>query len=535
MAKTTRAAQQAIIAGVVAALLSAPSFPRDSDPSAAKPNIIVILADDLGHADNSVYPGGRFPTPNLERLARKGVVFMDGYATAPVCAPSRAGLMTGRYPERFGFEYNDGGAKRALREGLGLPVEQITIAQLLKEDGYYTGLIGKWHLGQLSKFYPLNRGFDYFVGFLPGESSYIDPTLPGMQLAFGPLSNATLHQMLGQNAQTDARILKRALAGYRMVSRIKNLGRIGERLAGSFYRHPMEDIVEGPDHLVVHNEHEYLTDYLTQQAVRFIQKRSRFGKPYFLYLAYNAPHAPLMVTEKYYRLFPQIKNHQERVYAAMIAALDDGVGRVLDAVDKSGEARNTIIFFASDNGCAAYIPGLCTCWPLRGGKLTYYEGGIRVPFIMSWPGHIRAGMTYRQPVSLMDVLPTSVAAAGGKLPADRVYDGVNLVPYLTGKASGEPHPTLFWQAKPLDAVRHGPWKLWETQGPNTGVYGKYKLLFNLHDDQDESTNLAKQDPAKVKALEGLIHGWERSLIAPLWPTKHPAHYKVCKRPFTLPI
>ncbi len=535
MAKAAHEVRRALIAGVMAAMVSAPSFAREPASTVSKPNIIVILADDLGYADNSVYPGGRFPTPNLKRLAREGVTFMDGYATAPVCAPSRAGLMTGRYPERFGFEYNDGGAQRALREGLGLPVDQITIAQLLKEDGYFTGMVGKWHLGELPKFYPMNRGFDEFVGFLPGESSYISPTQPGVQLAFGPLSNATLHRMLGQNAQTDARILERALVNYRLASRIRNPGRIGQRLAGSFYRHPLADIIEGPNHVVVHNDHEYLTDYFTQQAVHFIRQRSRSRRPYFLYLAYNAPHAPLMVTEKYYKLFPQIKNHQLRVYAAMIAALDDGIGRVLDAVAQSGESRNTIIFFASDNGCAEYIPGLCTCAPLRGGKLTYYEGGIRVPFIMSWPGHIRGNRVYRQPVSLMDVLPTAIAAAGGKLPADRTYDGVNLIPNLRGKVSGEPHPTLFWQAKPLVAVRHGRWKLWETQGVNTGVYGHYKLLFNLQDDLDERTNLATRDPAKVKTLESLIRQWERSVVAPLWPTKHPVHLKVCKKPFTLPI
>ena len=260
----------------------------------------------------------------------------------------------------------------------------------------------------------MNRGFDEFVGFLPGETSYMDPKQPGVHLP-----TALLAMMFSPTAATE-RERCRPRSSHRQDR-------------GTFDRGPLNQIIEGPDQRVVHNENEYLTDYFGDRAVDYIQRNAKAGKPYFLYLAFNAVHSPHMVTAKYYDRFPQIQNHEERVYAAMVAALDDNVGRVLAAVAAAGQTDNTIIYFASDNGCAAYWPGLCSCTPLRGGKLSYYEGGIRVPFMVRWPGHIQAGLVYRDVVSLLDVLPTSVAAAGGKLPTDRVYDGVDLMPYLTGK------------------------------------------------------------------------------------------------------
>lgn len=224
-----------------------PGTPDSRRGAAARPNIILILADDLGYADISVYPGGRFPTPNIERIARDGVLFADGYATAPVCGPSRAGLLTGRYQQRFGFEYNDGPAKRDVRRGLGLATGELTLAQLLQRAGYHTGMIGKWHLGSAPQFYPLRRGFDEFVGFLPGQSSYIDPRLPGVHMSYGPLGDDVIQDL-----------------------------------------HPRRS--------VVHNERQYLTDYFGDRAARFIRDHSQADQPYFLYLAFNAPHAPHTVT-----------------------------------------------------------------------------------------------------------------------------------------------------------------------------------------------------------------------------------------------
>ncbi len=510
----------AVVLGALGAGLSGylwPARPQARTVSAAsKPNIIVILADDLGYADISAYKIDRFQTPNIDRIGMQGVRFTDGYATAPVCGPSRAGLMTGRYQERFGFEYNVDQVKQA--EGLGLAVGEVTIAQLLKGVGYHTGLIGKWHLGSQEPYYPMSRGFDEFVGFLPGETSYIDPTQPGVHVSYGPGigDGAIKAQSPTTNQDSD------------FAGPIKRIDR-------TFHRQPLNQIVEGADHHVIHNEEMYLTDYFGDRATDYIQRNSKSGKPYFLYLAFNAVHAPHMVTAKYYDRFPQIQDHQMRVYAAMIAALDDQVGRVLDAVDASGQAKNTLIYFASDNGCAMYFPGLCSCTPLRGGKLSHYEGGVRVPFMMRWPGHIKPGTVYRDVVSLLDVLPTSVAAAGGKLPADRIYDGVDIMPYLAGSKTDPPHDTLAWRRLPLFSIRQGDWKLWESVDDKTGKYGEYKLLFNLKDNLNETTNLSDKNPQKVKELEQLVHDWAKMMVDPKWPSRKPPTFDVCGTPFTLPI
>jgi arylsulfatase A-like enzyme len=515
----------AFAGGVLPATPAGPATADSRRGAPARPNIILILADDLGYADVSTYAGGRFPTPNVERIARGGVLFTDGYATAPVCGPSRAGLLTGRYQERFGFDYNDGPARRDITAGLGLPTGELTLARLLQQAGYYTGMIGKWHLGSRPQFYPMSRGFDEFVGFLPGQTSYIDPRLPGVHLSFGPLGDEAIHAALVR-AAADRRI---------DTANDADSDRKLSRLARYFSRGPLNQIVAGAQRVVVHDEHEYLTDYFGDRAVRFIRERSRSGRPYFLYLAFNAPHAPHMVTAKYYDRFAQIKDHQERVYAAMIAALDDNVGRVLDAVRASGQADDTLIIFASDNGCAAYFPGLCSCRPLRGGKLSYYEGGIRVPFMMRWPGRIPAGTVYRRMVSLLDVVPTSVAAAGGTLPAGRIYDGVDLTPYLTGRRTGDPHAMLAWRAPPLEAIRQGDWKLWESSGGPDDRYGRYRLLFDLGADPNEARNLAGSDPQEVRRLAAQLSRWSGAMIAPRWPTRRPATYEVCGRKFTLPI
>jgi arylsulfatase A-like enzyme len=223
-----------------------------------------------------------------------------------------------------------------------------------------------------------------------------------------------------------------------------------------------------------------------------------------------------------------------RVYAAMVAALDEQVGRILDAVEASGQANNTLIYFASDNGCAMYWPGLCSCSPLRGGKLSHYEGGVRVPFMMRWPGHINPGLVYKDVVSLMDILPTSVTAAGGRLPTDRVYDGVDIMPYMTGRKSGTPHDMLMWRRLPLFSVRQGDWKLWESVNDKTGKYGEYKLLFNLRDDLNETTDQAARHPEKVRELENLARQWSTAMLDPKWPSNRPIRFDVCGTPFVLP-
>jgi arylsulfatase A-like enzyme len=479
-------------------------------PPSRQPNVIVILADDLGYADISAYKIDRFHTPNIDRIGMQGVRFTDGYASAPVCGPSRAGLQTGRYQERFGFEYNNGPAAREAREGYGLDTNEITMAQLMKRAGYHTGVFGKWHLGSQDQFYPTNRGYDEFIGFLPGQTSYIDPDRPDVELSTADSPGNADNPEGGRAPEPGKK-------------------------AREYYRNKFSQILDGPNRTVVQNNDQYLTDYLGDKDSDFVSRNAQSGKPYFLYAAFNAVHEPLMVTKKYYDRFPNIKNQQQRVYTAMVAALDDNVGKILDAVDRSGQADNTIIYFASDNGCAAYVPGLCSCDPLRGGKLSHYEGGTRVPFMMRWPGHIKPGTVYRQVASLLDILPTSVAVAGGQLPKDRFYDGVDIMPYVTGRKSGTPHDLLVWRRRPLVSIRKGDWKLWESVNDDTGKYGEYKLLFNLKNDLHEDTNLADKNPEKVKELEGLIQQWSKDMTSAKWPSRPPVTYNVCGTPFTLPI
>ncbi len=460
-----------------------------SGAGARKPNIVVILADDLGYADISAYGGKRIATPNIDRIAKQGVAFTDGYSAAPVCSPSRAGLQTGRHPDRFGFEFNNGPAQRDLDMHLGLDTNELTLAKALKGQGYHTGVVGKWHLGANDEFYPTNRGYDEFVGFLPGETNYIDPKRPEVRIA------------KPQGTDSDPEIPRRPLAA----------------------------IVEGAERRPVNNTDRYLTEYLGERAVEYVRRNAPGGDPYFLYLAFNAPHTPLIVTQKYYDRFPQIRDEGMRVYAAMISALDDQVGAVLDAIEASGENSDTIVYFMSDNGCAAYIQGICSCEPVRGGKLSHYEGGTRVPFLMRWPNAVKGGQVYRNVVSTMDVFTTSLIAAGGSLPKDRIYDGVDLKPFLTGAAKGIPHDALMWRRTPHASIRKGDWKLWKS------LDGKFALLFNLKTDPNEATNLADKEPARLKELSDAFDQWAKDLKDPSWPSRPFITYSVCGTPFELPI
>jgi arylsulfatase A-like enzyme len=489
----------ALLSGCVADAARTGQQTQAAATVAKRPNVIVIIADDLGYADISAFGIKRIITPNIDRIGAEGAKFPVAYATAPVCSPSRAGVQTGRYQERFGFEFNNGPAQRDIRQNLGLPAGEITVADALRKQGYHTGIIGKWHLGSNADFYPTNRGYDEFVGILTGQTNYIDEEVPGVRVV-------NFKEDPSEGGGPKAR---------------KGRGAANE-------------VIEGPDRKVIDNYKEYLTDYFGARASEYVARNAKSDNPYFLYLAFNAPHAPLQVTQKYYDRFPQIKDETARVYAAMISALDDAVGQVLKAVEASGEADNTIVYFLSDNGCAAYQPGVCSCEPLRGGKLTHYEGGVRVPLLMRWPARIKAGTVYRNAVSTMDIFPTVVAAAGGNLAADRTYDGVDIMPYLSGKTPGQPHDILAWRRQPLVSIRKGDWKLWQSVGG--GEYGEpYTLLFNLKDDPNEQTNMAAKNPAKVKELQDAIAQWSKDLQDPRWPTKNSVKYDVCGTPFVVPV
>lgn len=437
---------------------------RPTNQSAArKPNVVFILGDDLGYCDVSMYGCREIPTPNIDSIARGGLKFTNGYVTAPVCSPSRAGLLTGRYQQRFGFEFNAGPLPRALSDTeMGLPASEITIAELMKRAGYATGMVGKWHLGLHEQFHPRSRGFDEYFGFLFGANMYIDPDKPGVK-----------------SADPEG---------------------VGVRI-----RSPRNPILR--DRTPV-EESEYLTEAFAREAVGFIERHR--DEPFFLYAPFNAPHTPLQATKKYLDRFVHIKDERRQIYAAMVSALDDAVGAILTKLRDMGLEQNTLVVFLSDNGCATYTRA-CTNDPLRLGKLTHFEGGFRVPFAMKFPGRIKPGTVYDHPVSSLDLLPTALSVAGGKLPADRAYDGVNLLPHLTGETKSPPHDVLCWRNGDNAAVRKGQWKLFKG--------GDHYWLFDLAKDVGEQRNLADKHPAIVEGLKNELSQWEAKMKQPQWPCR----------------
>jgi arylsulfatase A-like enzyme len=423
-----------------------------------QPNIVMIVGDDMGYGDIGVHGSKDIPTPHIDALAKASIRFTDAYVTGPHCSPTRAGLLTGRYQQRFGHEVNMGAD--AGPNG-GLPPSETTMADRLKAAGYRTALFGKWHLGSAAHLHPMSRGFDEFYGFLGGEHSYFESAVKSA------------------NPLYDGR-----------------------------------DRVEASG---------YLTDVLTDRAVAFIKREK--SRPFFLYLAYNAVHTPLDAPEKYLARFKGIADEQRRTYAAMMSAMDDGIGRTLAALRAEGLDENTLVFFFSDNGgptmAGTTING-STNTPLRGSKRQTWEGGIRVPFMIRWKGRLPEGKIDARPIIQLDVLPTALAAAGVEPRADWKLDGVNLLPYLTGKLPGTPHAALYWRLFAHMAIRKGPWKLVKTmEGPlldadtaNPDLAGAQ--LFNLANDIGEQRDLAAANPKTVKELTEDWLRWNKEMAKPLW-------------------
>jgi len=430
-----------------------------------KPNIIVILTDDLGWGDLSCYPqqrnreGVAIDTPNIDALASSGVRCTDAYATCCICAPSRAGLMAGRYQQHFGYyEFYETLA--------GIPKEEKTIAELLKENGYSTAMFGKWHISQYEG--PLDKGFDRFYGHLYGQHDYYDP-------------------------------------------------RNGDNCLG--ISHAMDSYIMDQRTPIKGDTMEYLTDTLTDKTVDFIDRQSGTDKPFFIYLAYTAPHPPLQAKwEKLEKYYPKKdKGFSQRDLArAMIDSVDEGITKIIDGLKKTGAYENTLIFFSSDNGGHDDGPGKALVQHnggLRSRKGYLWEGGIRVPMIVSWPAKIKPGLTFTKPVSHLDIYATSAAAAGiTDMPANK--DGANLVPYLNNEMSEQPHEALFWGfAADANrwAVRKGDWKLVrECPSPEAWlVRGDIRetALFNLADDPSEKNNLLDKHPDKAKELFELKDGF----------------------------
>ena len=418
-----------------------------------QPNVIIILTDDQGYADVGFNGCKDIPTPNIDRIASNGVKFTSGYVSYAVCGPSRAGLMTGRYQERFGFGRNPLFTPNDPDQGL--PLSEETLASALDKAGYQTMAIGKWHLGAHESLRPLNRGFDEFFGFLTGGHQYF-PEL------------WTLKDISEVKSQFEAYKTKL----------LQNDTRVDER--------------------------EYLTDALSREAVRFIERNAE--NPFFLYLAYNAPHGPLQATEKYLNRFSHIESKKRRTYAAMVSAVDDGVGALLDKLEELEIHENTMIFFLSDNG-GPYKSNGSINLPLREGKGSLYEGGIRVPFAMQWPLEIPSGQVFDDPVISLDIFAT-VAEYTGTEPG-KALDGVNLVPYLLGEEQGAPHEHLFWRIFDSEsyAVRSGDLKL-----VNMNVTGDE--LYNLVEDIGEKHELGTDET--LQELADAKNAWESMMMDPVF-------------------
>jgi arylsulfatase B len=445
---------------VLSLLFAAASYGTDS----ARPNIVLIVADDLGYCDSELYGCDAIPTPNLQRIADGGVLFPAGYVTSPVCSPSRAGLLTGRYQQRYGHEFLPS------TDSAGLPVGETTLAAALKDAGYTTGMVGKWHLGVGEEYNPIRRGFDRFFGVVDWGSDHVDPTREDVKSS--------------RSGQEKAKAAESAVAA-------KWEGR------GAY------PVMRG---IQVVEETDYLTDAFTREAVAFID--SHRSRPFFLYVPYTAVHQPLQVTQKYYDRFPHIEDESTRIFAAMVSSMDDSVGSILDALARNELARNTLVIFLSDNGGG--VADYTSNKPLRLGKQTLFEGGVRVPFSMKWPGQIPAGMTYEHPVSALDVFPTAMAAAGrSDQSTENPGDGVDLMPYLQGSIGDRPHDALFWRGGANWAVRQGNWKLIRA--------GDRYWLYDLSEDIGEQSNLAAERPEIVQRLKSSYDLWNSEMIDPLWP------------------
>jgi len=493
MKRTPLIATAALSLGLCAgAAFAAPARP---------PNVIVILADDLGYGDTGAYGSRIVRTPNIDALAADGVRFTQGYVTHPVCAPSRAALLTGRYQQRFGWEFNPVGRDRTG----GVALSEPFVGNILQSAGYRTGMVGKWHLGEAQGYQPVDRGFDEFFGITGGAGAFITRSQPGDDTYNPPGSEgsfrATANDPLPPTATDDERMT---------------------------YLRERSPVRRGRETVEVK---DYLTDAFTDEAVRFIGANR--DRPFFLYLAYSAPHTPLQATARYMDRYRDQPDRGKRVYAAMVSALDDGVGQVRAKLKAEGLETNTLIVFLSDNGCAAYVQGACTNAPLSGHKGTHLEGGVRVPYVVAWPGTIRGGQVDARPVSSLDIVPTAAALAGAKLP--KGTDGVDLMPYLTGRDAKTPNPTLYWRAGPNFAIRDGDWKMWVVNkaapsevasnaaaitpdGTHATVspLGQHVMLYDLKRDPGETKNVAAANADVVARLKAKLADWDKGNVPPQW-------------------
>jgi len=433
-----------------------------------RPNILLIVSDDQGYADAGFQGCTDIPTPHLDRLAREGLHCTSGYVTHPFCSPTRAALMTGRYQQRFGHENNPFFDPADHREGL--PTSETLLPVYLRSAGYVTGWIGKWHLGAAPEFSPLKRGYMETFGFIGGGHRYLN--------------------------------------------------------------WKVNPVVEYQVPILRNGEPAEVTNHLTlafgEEAAAFIRRHK--AEPWFLYLAFNAPHTPNEPTPERLSRFASIEDPRRCAYAAQVSLLDDAIGETLMALRDSGQQSRTLVFFFSDNGGPIGVNGSRNT-PLRAGKGSVYEGGMHVPFVVSWPGTLPAGKDYDQPVSSVDVFATALAVAGVAMPTDKKYDSVNLLPFLRGEKSSSPHDRLFWRTSTgLWATRQGMSKLVRKSGSSDELY-------DLAADIGETKDFAEAKPEAVKQLVASVDAWNKELVPPAFPglgSRNQGKAKAKKRPATEP-
>lgn len=435
-----RRSRNTLVAFLAALLLAPLAAMRagDTPKPVGKPNILLLYADDLGYGELGCYGNKEVPTPHIDSIAANGIRFTSGYVAAPLCSPSRAGLMTGRYQQRFGHENNN------MAPGRGLPAAETTLANRMKALGYATGIVGKWHLGSWPEQLPMKRGFDEYFGVTGNPGSYFMPK-----------------------------------------------GLIDSSVSASPQKAPKDF---------------YTTDAFAARAADWIEKHK--GAPWFLYMPFNAVHAPHEASDKYLRRFAHISDPRRREFDGMLSAMDDAVGIVLATLRELELEDNTLVFFISDNGAPGGRGGNGA---LRGGKHTCWEGGFRLPWMMQWKAKLPAGKVSDLPVVQLDVTPTCVTAAGGMVDPAWKLDGVNLLPYLTGENKGRPHQTLCWRIDGMWAIRHGDMKL------VSGEPGHAPELFDLAADVSEKNGLAAKQPEKVRELKAMWDQWNAQLAPPSAP------------------
>jgi len=407
-----------------------------------KPNFVIILADDLGYGDVGFTGSTQIITPNIDALASSGVTFTQAYVSAPVCGPSRAGLMTGRNQVNFGFDNNPIVSLPQFDENfVGLPVNEKTIADRLGDLGYTNGLVGKWHLGEAEHFHPLKRGFHEFWGYLGGGHNYF-PTKPN----------------------------------------------------GKGYPNKILCNYKEPQPIT------YITDDKGDECVDFIRRHK--DEPFFLYASFNAPHAPMQATKEDLKRYAHVKDEKRRTYCAMVHRLDVNVGKIMAELKDQKIDENTVVVFFSDNGGPCHHNASLNA-PLRGSKGILLEGGIRVPFSMTWPEKLKAGSKYDNPISSLDLTPTFVSLAGGEISAKDKMDGVNIFPFVTGEVNDNPHPTMMWRFTISAGIREGNWKL-------IRMPDRLPMLYNLSNDIAEQNNVADQHRDLVELMLKKLGNWDVS-------------------------